>query len=53
MDHYLIECAKDADRDTLAVILVRNGYTVRRHRAKKGKGNAYVYYIEYWKEGQK
>lgn len=50
MGHQLIECAKEADRDALAVILVRNGYTVRRHREKKGTGNTYTHYIEYWKE---
>lgn len=49
--HFLIECAKEADRDTLTVILVRNGYTVRRARAKVGKATAWTYYIEYWRQG--
>lgn len=48
-DHFLIECEKPVDRETLAVILVKNGYTVRQHREKKGKSSVYTYYIEYWK----
>lgn len=48
-EHLFIECAKSADREILAVILVKNGYTVRERREKKGKSNTYVYYIEYWK----
>lgn len=47
--HFYIECAKETDRDALSVILVRNGYTVRRHRERRGKSNAYTYFIEYWK----
>lgn len=50
MERHRIECAKEDDRDALAMILVRNGYTVRRHRERAKKGNAYVHYIEYWKE---
>ena len=46
--HYLIECAKDADRDMLAMILIRNGYTVKRTRQKVG--SKYVNYIEYWRK---
>lgn len=49
-DRYLIECAKEADRDALAVILIRNGYTVRRHKAKVGTSKSWTYYIQYWKE---
>lgn len=48
-EHYLIECAKPADREALAMILAKNGYTVREHREKKGKSSAYTYYIEYWR----
>lgn len=45
-----IECPKEQDRDALATILFRCGYTVRRVREKKGNGNTYIYYVEYWKE---
>lgn len=51
--HFLIECGRETDRDTLAVILVRNEYTVRHHRKKKGNSNGYIHYIEYWKEASK
>lgn len=47
-DHLLIECAKEADRDMLAMILIRNGYTVKRTRKKDG--NKYINYIEFWRE---
>ena len=53
MEHQLIKCEAPADRDALVVILVKNGYTVRHHREKIGKSNAYTHYIEYWKEGEK
>lgn len=39
------------DRETVALILARNGYTVRLCRTKSGKSNNYTYYVEYWKEG--
>lgn len=47
-EHFLIECAKDADRDMLCMILVRNGYTVKRTRQKVG--SKYVNYIEFLRE---
>lgn len=28
--------------------LARNGYTVRQGREKRGKTNAYTYFVEYW-----
>lgn len=43
-----IDCASAADRDTLVAILARNGYTVRQGREKRGKTNAYTYFVEYW-----
>ena len=46
-----IECAKEADRDMLIMILARNGYTVRHCKEKRGKSNYYTHYVEYWKEG--
>ena len=45
-----IDCASPADRDLLVATLARNGYTVRQGREKRGKGNAYTHFIEYWKE---
>lgn len=47
-DHTMIKCEKEADRDQLCMILVRNGYTVKRTRQKIG--NKYINYIEFWKE---
>jgi hypothetical protein len=38
---------RDADRDTIGAVLLRNGYTVRQGREKQG--NKYVRYVEYWK----
>lgn len=38
---------KEEDRLTVAAILVKNGYTVRQGRERKGpNGKTYVYYIE-------
>ena len=45
---YRIYISAPADRDAVATILVRNGYTVRQGKEKKGK--AYEKYIEYWKD---
>lgn len=53
MERYTIECANAADRDTLAMILIRNEYTVRHVRRKVGKSNSYTHYIQYWKEEEK
>ena len=50
MNHVLIECAKEADRDTLVVILARNGYTVRQVKKKVGTSNRNTFYVEFWKE---
>lgn len=49
-DRQRIEFAKEADRDALAMILVRNGYAVKRCREKRGKSSDYTYFIEYWRE---
>ncbi len=48
-EHYKVDCSGSADRDSLITILARNGYTVRIGREKRGKGNAYFYYVEYWR----
>jgi len=45
-----ILCERESDRDILAQILVRNGYTVRYVKSKTDKGTRYNHYIEYWRE---
>ena len=50
MERQMIECEKPQDRETLAVILVKNGYSVRIRRIKKETGNTYRWYVEYWRE---
>lgn len=54
-DRQKIDCASPADRDTLIVILARNGYTVRhgvRHgREKRGASKQYTNFVEFWREG--
>ena len=45
-----IDCADRADRDALVCILARNGYSVRIGRERRGKGNVYTYFVEYWRE---
>ena len=44
-----IRCSNAADRDTLVVILARNGYTVRKEKAP-GKGVS-SYYVEVVEDG--
>lgn len=45
-----IVCAALADRDALAVILVRNGYTARQGKERRSGKNSYTYYVEFWRE---
>lgn len=47
-----IDCAAVDDRDVLVAILARNGYTVRQGKEKRGKTNAYTYFVEYWGNGK-
>ena len=47
-EHQKIICADAKDRDSLIVILARNGYTVRHHKEKIGKNTTYTYYVEFW-----
>lgn len=49
-ERQMIECASAQDMETLAVILVKNGYSVRIRRIKKESGSAYRWYVEYWRE---
>lgn len=51
-DHRKIDCYSKPDRAELVRILAEQGYTVRIGREKRGKSNAYTYYVEYWKEGK-
>ena len=51
MEHQRIEVAKEVDRDALALILYRNGYTVRYVKEKSAKATTYIHYIEYWRGG--
>lgn len=46
-----IDCASSADRDTLAVILMKNGNTVRQRREKRGNSNSYTWFVEFWRDG--
>ena len=49
--HFILDIEKAADRDTVTVILARNGYTVRHGKRKKNAtGTASIYYVEYWRE---
>lgn len=50
-DRQKIDCASPADRDTLIVILARNGYTVRHGREKRGASKQCTYFVEFWREG--
>lgn len=49
-DRQKIDCASPADRDTLIVILARNGYTVRHGREKRGASKQYTYFVEFWRD---
>ncbi len=46
-----LEIEKAEDRDTIVMILGRNGYTVRQTKEKVGKNTRYTYYVEFWKGG--
>ena len=45
MDRLYID--KEADRLTVAAILVKNKYTVRSGSERRNKGNTYDYFLEY------
>lgn len=51
-DRKKIDCAAAADRDTLVMILARNGYTARQGKEKRGTSKSYTYFVECWKEGK-
>ena len=43
--------SKPEDRDLVAAILVKEGYTVRQTREKIGKDTKWTYYVEFWVGG--
>ena len=44
---YKLYIESSADRDTVVMILARNGYTVRNGREKQG--NKWTHFVEYWR----
>ena len=47
-----IRCSNAADRDSLVVILARNGYTVRKVKEKIPGKSGYIYYVEVVEDGK-
>lgn len=47
-----IRCANAADRDSLVVILARNGYTVRQGKEKRPGDKNATSYVEVVESGQ-
>lgn len=47
-----IRCSNAADRDSLVVILTRNGYTVRQGKEKAAREKAYTHYVEVVEHGK-
>jgi len=48
-----IKVAKAEDRDTMVVILARNGYTVRQGKEKKTGEKTFTYFVEVVENGQR
>ena len=48
-----IVVSKAEDRDTMVVILERNGYTVRQVKEKKLGDKTYSYFVEVVEHGKK
>lgn len=48
-----IKVAKAEDRDTMIVILARNGYTVRQGKEKRAGEKTITYYVEVIEDGQR
>jgi hypothetical protein len=49
MEHRKIDVELKADREALAVILAKNGYTVRIGKEMRGKTSKYTHFVEYWR----
>ena len=47
-----IRCSNAADRDSLVVILARNGYTVRQGKEKAAGEKTYTHYMEVVEHGK-
>ena len=45
-----VRIADKADREAVALALIRNGYTVKNVRKKSAKGNGYEYFVAYEEE---
>lgn len=45
-----IEVDKKEDREDLALILIKNGYTVRIAKEKPQGGSKFVFFVEYEKK---
>ncbi|WP_164997206.1 hypothetical protein [Clostridium minihomine] len=45
-----IHIAKPDDRESVIVILARNGYTVRQGREKNRETGKAVAFVEYWRD---
>ena len=48
-----IVVSKAEDRDTMVVILARNGYTVRQVKEKRAGDKTYTYFVEVVEHGAK
>lgn len=48
-----IKVAKTEDRDTMSVILARNGYTVRQGKEKWAGEKTFTHYVEVIEDGQR
>ena len=48
-----IKVAKAEDRDTMVVILARNGYTVRQSKEKRNGEKTFIHYVEVIEDGKR
>lgn len=46
-----LEIFNEADRLTVAAILVKNNYTVKQSKRKRPGKRSYLYYLDYEKQG--
>lgn len=47
-----IHIAKPDDRESVIVILARNGYTVRQGREKDRSTSKAIAFVEFWREAE-
>ncbi|MEG1758257.1 MAG: hypothetical protein RR235_07350 [Oscillospiraceae bacterium] len=43
---------KAQDRETVACILIRNGYTVKQSKEKSAGSKSFIWYLEFAKDGE-